>query len=72
MFEGWPFVQPLFSLRNPPEWYTLQSILLLGERALACANYGQPSTTPMPYFTDDLDITCILIKIMCLIQLDLG
>lgn len=55
---------PSPSLRNPAEWYTLQSIMLLAERPLACASCGQPSTTPMPSFTRDLATTCIPIKIV--------
>lgn len=54
---------PSLSLRNPPEWYTLQSIMLLGEMASVCASFGQRSTTPVPSFTQDLAIKCILIKI---------
>lgn len=60
------------SLCNPPEWYTLQSVMLLGGRASACASFGQPPTAPMPSFIHDLAIACILIQMMSLVQLDLG
>lgn len=45
---------PSLSLCNPPDWNTLQGIMLLGERASACASFGQPFTTPMSSFAQDL------------------
>jgi len=62
-FEAGLLSSPSLFLHNPSDWNTLQGIMLLGERSSACAGFGQPSTTPMSYFTWDLAITCILIII---------
>lgn len=63
---------PSLSLHNPPGWNMLQVIMLLGETASACAGFGQPSTTPMSSFSQDPDMTYILIKVTHLAQLDPG
>lgn len=63
---------PSLSMYNPPGWNTSQVIMLLGETASACAGFGQPSTTPMSSFSQGPAMTCILIKVTHLAQLDLG